>query len=259
MTPRWIVTGRMLVILALAACGTADAGSVRIEKRTEVLKSQALGGREATIHTPVFHGIKDPAVLKALQESIAAGVKEATDLSPEEWVGEWNEEGGVWLTDIDYEATYNDHDLLSLVYVITGLGAYPDHMEVYIVLDMKTGRRITAKDVFRSQEELAAKVERLRAAAVEKAIQENQRYLKEDDMTEEVLASIMEPAVQSRFTAENLDRFRLDEKGVTFVYDFGFPHVSEALEPSGEYFLGWNELRPFVKPEGPLARAQGLR
>ena len=73
-------------------------------------------------------------------------------------------------------------------------------------------------------------------------------------MTEEDLASAMEPAKQSRFGADDLNRFRLDEKGVTFVYDFGFPHVSEALEPSGEYFLSWEELRPYVEPGGPLSR-----
>jgi len=60
--------------------------------------------------------------------------------------------------------------------------------------------------------------------------------------------------VQSRFGVENLDTFRLDDKGVTFVYDFEFPHVSEALEPAGEYFLSYEELRPYINPEGPLAR-----
>lgn len=44
----------------------------------------------------------------------------------------------------------------------------PSQMEAYVVADLKTGRRLIAKDLFRSQEELAAKVDRLRAAAVEK-------------------------------------------------------------------------------------------
>lgn len=30
--------------------------------------------------------------------------------------------------------------------------------------------------------------------------------------------------------------------------------AAQALEPSGEYFLTWKELRPFVNPQGPLAR-----
>ncbi len=254
MRPKCCAAGWMLMVLGLIACGPVVAGNVRIEKKTEVLKSEAFGGRKAVIHTPVFHGIKDPALLKRIQESIAAGVRDATDSSPEEWVNEWKAEGGGWLTSIDYRVTYDDRDLLSLVYVIGGVGAYPDETEVCIVLDMKTGRRLAADGLFKSQEELAAKVERMRAAAVEKTFQEHRAHLKDREMTEEDLAMTMEPAVESRFGVENLDTFRLDDKGVTFVYDFGFPHVSQALEPSGEYFLSYEELRPYINPEGPLAR-----
>jgi hypothetical protein len=142
--------------------------------------------------------------------------------------------------------------------VVAGMGAYPDQMEVYVVADLKTGRRLTAKDLFKAQEELAAKVNRMRAAAVEKALQKHRLNLKEnpdpmDPMREEDLMATMEQAKQSRFGVENLDTFRLEDKGITFVYDFGYPHVNEALEPSGEYFLSYEELRPYVNSEGPLA------
>lgn len=251
MRPKCWVAGWMLMVLGLAACGqgapAAEARQVRIEKKREVLKA---GEREAVIHTPAFHGIADPAVFRTLQETIASGVRDVTGSSPEEWKAS----GGDWLTEIDYQVTYNRHDLLSLVYVVAGVGAYPDQMEAYVVADLKTGRRLTAKDLFKSRDELAAKVERMRAAAVEKAAQEHRAHLKDYDMTEEDLASALEPAKQSRFGVEHLDTFRLDDKGVTFVYDFGFPHVIQALEPSGEYFLSYEELRPYVNPEGPLAR-----
>jgi len=258
MRPKCWVAGWMLMILSLIACGegapAAEARQVRIEKKTELLKTDAMGGRQAVINTPVFHGIKDPALLKEIQGSIAAVVRDASGSSPEEWVKEWKEDGGGWLTEIDYQVTFHRHDLLSLAYVVGGLGAYPTEAEVSIVLDLKTGHRLTAKDLFKSQEELAARVERMRAAAVEKAIQEHRAHLKEMEMTEEDLMSTMEPAKQMRFGAENLDTFLLDDKGVTFVYDFGFPHVSQALEPSGEYFLSYEELRSYINPEGPLAR-----
>jgi hypothetical protein len=249
----WVAGWMLMMVLGLVACdqgAPAEAREVRIEKKREVLK----GLRQAVIHTPVFHGIEDPAVLKTLQESIASGVRDSTGSSPEEWTKEWKAEGGGWLTEIDYQVAYNRHDLLSLVYVVAGMGPYPDQTEAYIVADLKTGRRLAATDLFKSQEELAAKVDRMRAAAVEKTLQEHRVHLKEMEMTEEDLAATMEPAVQSRFGVENLDTFRLDDKGVTFVYDFGFPHVNQALEPSGEYFLSYEELRPYINPEGPLAR-----
>lgn len=245
---------RMIVglVLALAACEARAAESVRIEKKTEELSSEVLGGREAAIHTPVFHGIEDPAVVNRLQESIAAGLKDATGSSPEDWAREWREEGYAWLVEIDYKVTYNAHGLLSLAWVIAGMGAYPSETHAYTVLDLKTGRLLTAKDLFKSHEKLAAKLDRLRAAAVEKAFQEYRPYLKDNGMTEEDLAEALAPARESRFTVENLDTFRLDETGVTFVYDFDYPHVSKAFEPNGECFLTWKELRPYVNPQGLL-------
>lgn len=267
MRSKWIVTGWMLmgwtlITLALVACrqeesrsapaaSSADAGSIRIEKKTETLKQ---GEEEAVVHTPVLEG-GDPAVLGKVQESIAAGVKEATGSSPAEWKAEF-QGGNGWLDEIDYEVKYHRDDLLSLTYWISGTGAYPSGQSAEVNVDLRTGRLLSAKDLFRagSLAELAAKVDAMRAAAVEKAVQEHRAQLKEYEMTEEDLAATMEPAKQSRFGVDDLNRFRLDEKGVTFVYDFDFPHVTEALEPEGEYFLSYEELRPYVDPGGPLSR-----
>ena len=267
MRPKFWVAGWMLMVLGLGACkqeapvapalattpaavATPKAAALRIEKKTEVVKDEL--GEEIVINTPVFHGIEDPALLKTLQESIAAGVRDATGSSSEEWKAE----ADIWLIEIDYEVTYNRHDLLSLAYVVAGMGAYPDEMHAYVVADLKTGRRLTAKDLFKpaALEELAAKVDRMRTAAIETAIQEYRPYLEGNQMTEEDLLSTMEPAREKRFGVENLDTFRLDDKGVTFVFDFEFPHVNQALEPGGEFFLSYEELRPYINPEGPLAR-----
>jgi hypothetical protein len=260
MRPKCWVAGWMMMVLGLAACGeepavptpaapaAKPAESLRIEKKTEALKREE---REAEIHYPVFRGLR-PAILKELEAS--AGLKAGTGNSLEEWKAEFQESW--WLVEIDYEVTYNRHDLLCLTYTIDGMGAHPSTSTDDLAADLKTGRRLTAKDLFKpaSLEELAAKVDRLRVAAVEKAIQENRAYLEENAMTEEYLLEAMEPAKQMRFGVENLDTFRLGDKGVTFVRDFEFPHVHGALEPGGEFFLSYEELRPYINPEGPLAR-----
>jgi hypothetical protein len=38
------------------------------------------------------------------------------------------------------------------------------------------------------------------------------------------------------------------------MYDYGFPHVIEALEPSNEIFLPYSQLKPFIRTDGLLAR-----
>ena len=55
------------------------------------------------------------------------------------------------------------------------------------------------------------------------------------------------------FTVKNLSSFKLDERGVTFLYDFEFPHAYLAAEPEEEYFLSYKELKPVIDEKGLLA------
>ena len=57
-----------------------------------------------------------------------------------------------------------------------------------------------------------------------------------------------------KFTAENFNEFSVSDKGATILYDAGFPHVIQALEPEGRYFFTWTQLKPFIRPDGLLAR-----
>lgn len=260
MRPKFWLAGWTLMTLGLIACDREAPAApapkpaankeigLRIEKKTETLKQE---DREADIHYPVFSGLP-PAILKELEASV--GLKAGTGSSLEEWKAEFQDSS--WLVEVNHEVTYNRHDLLCLTYWIDGMGAHPSTSKDDLAADLKTGRRLTAKDLFMpaSLPELAAKVDRLRVAAVEKAIQEYRAAPESDGMTEEYLMEAMEPAKKMRFGVENLDTFRLDDKGVTFVRSFEFPHVNKALEPSGEFFLSYEELRPYVNPEGPLAR-----
>ena len=55
-----------------------------------------------------------------------------------------------------------------------------------------------------------------------------------------------------KFDVNNLDEFSVNDQGVTFLYDAGFPHAIRALQPDGENFFSYAELRPYIKRNGPL-------
>src|SRR6266566_2551097 len=57
-----------------------------------------------------------------------------------------------------------------------------------------------------------------------------------------------------KFEATNLDEFSVGPKGITFLYDAGFPHVITALEPKGRYFFSYSYLKPYIKRDGPLGQ-----
>ncbi|MEO8649737.1 MAG: hypothetical protein ABI539_11285 [Acidobacteriota bacterium] len=47
---------------------------------------------------------------------------------------------------------------------------------------------------------------------------------------------------------------RIPDRGVTFLYNYGYPLVAQAPEPSGEFFVPFAELRPYIGRDGLLAR-----
>jgi hypothetical protein len=55
-----------------------------------------------------------------------------------------------------------------------------------------------------------------------------------------------------KFGVNNLDEFSVSDKGVTFLYDAHFRHAIRALQPGGEYFFSYAELRPYIRRNGPL-------
>ena len=59
---------------------------------------------------------------------------------------------------------------------------------------------------------------------------------------------------RARFTAVELNAFSPNDKGVTFYYDYEFPHFAAGMQPDGAYFFSWGELKPFVKKDGVFGR-----
>jgi hypothetical protein len=95
--------------------------------------------------------------------------------------------------------------------------------------------------------DLATKGKQTQAAEIKRSIVE----IKKENPDEENPALLFETA---DFTVANLDRFSVSDKGITFWYDYGFPHIIQALQPEGRFFFSWTELKAFIKPDGLLAR-----
>ena len=152
-----------------------------------------------------------------------------------------------WLEQASYEVKYNKNGLLDIVLTSEGSAAYPSAIVREIVIDIKSGNRVAAADVFTNLKELTAKVGNAQKAEIKKAIVELKKELPKDD----------DPArlfTDSNYATENLDDFSVGDKGVTFIYDYGFVHAVQALQPDGRYFFSWAELKPFIKSGGLLER-----
>lgn len=152
-----------------------------------------------------------------------------------------------WLEEADFDVTYNRGGLLVVKLFYSGSGAYPDGSSKFVAINSKTGERITATQAFAQIPEL---VELIR----EKQKQFEAKQLAElKNEPEESGSDISDLLKEKQFSPSDLNEFDIDNSGITFVYDYGFPHAIQALEPESEYKFAWQEFRRFVNLKGPLA------
>jgi hypothetical protein len=153
-----------------------------------------------------------------------------------------------WLEEADFEVIYNANGILTVKLWISGTGAYPSGSISVVVVDVKRGIKITPAMVFTDLRGLAAMIRNDQQNEIAEAI----KQIKNDPELEE--PNPEELFEGKEFQIKDLERFSVNRSGVTFTYDYGFPHVIQALAPEGEYTYSWDRLRPFIKPTGLLAR-----
>ena len=193
--------------------------------------------RTFTVRRPIAK-----AATPALSRKITAAIslEKVLQLNIKEELSEYQ-----WVEEADYKVLYNQNGVLCVEQWMTGTAAYPDSVTKRVVVDVKTGLAVRPADVFKDLPALAALVKKLQTAEVAAATKE----LRSDpDARPEELFT------ETNFTVADFGEFAVDARGVTFFYDYGFPHVLEALQPAGEYRFSWAELKPFVRTDRLLAR-----
>ena len=182
----------------------------------------------------------NPAIAKKIETTIS--YEKNFDFSIKDEIGEIQ-----WLEVATYTIDYNKNGILSVTLSVMGTGAYPSEASKPVVVNLKTGGQVSTKDVFVKLSELAAKGKQKQDAEIKQAIVE----IKKENPEEENPAALFENA---DFSVENLNKFSVSDNGITFWYEYGFPHVIQAWQPEGRYFFSWAELKPFIKLDGLLAQ-----
>lgn len=196
--------------------------------------------KEAVIKYPQVAGLTDQTVLQKVQTAISlkSVIGQSLDELRTEFVESW------WLSEIDYTVNYNQNALLDLTFTISGVGAYPSTYEKHRLVSLKTGKVLKASDVFKKEAfgTIAVMVNKAMQAEVKAAI----------ETSDKEGADIRDRLANRRFQIKHLNYFSIDDKGITFLYDFDFPHVIKALEPSGRYFFSYDQLKAYIKTDGAL-------
>lgn len=155
-----------------------------------------------------------------------------------------------WLEDGGYKVDFNRGGVLSITLAISGAGAYPSSNVRHLNIDTKTGERISVVD---EMEDGArdAMMERLNGLLTAEVAKYKKLYKSPKYDVEDVDLLFGESV---GFTSENVEDFTVGGRGITFHYDYGFPHVIQALQPPGEFLLPWSELRNYIKESSVLRK-----
>lgn len=231
----------------------ADAQSVIIRPKKVVYtrkgKDVSKEKRTFDVTYPVISGAISAPVKKSLENTVS--YSRVFETSPKENLEE------TWLYNEFYKVNYNKKGILDISLTQEGSGAYPDEQTVNLIIDLKKGKAVKFNDVF--NQKLAAKL----AAMVDKKLQtEKAKIIKDIDSneydngesTKEEKETDKQMLDELKFTAENLNEFSIGNKGAIILYDAGFPHAWQALQPDGKYFFSWAQLKPFIRREGLLGK-----
>lgn len=229
-----------LIILLLSVISFAQSVIITPKKTTYKRPKPLMDFKKSfTVIRPQIKGI-NAAIAKKVETAIS--YEKNFDFSIKEEISDIQ-----WLEEANYEVDYNKNGILGITLSVSGSGAYPSESSKPVIVNLKTGTKVLAKDIFVKLSELAAKAKQMQKAEIKNAIVE----IKKENPDEENPASLFE---NTDFTVKNLDKFSISDKGITFWYDYGFPHVIQALQPEGRYFFSWAQLKPYIMRDGLLGQ-----
>jgi hypothetical protein len=237
-----------IVLIAVSATVAAQDHVIVQPRRVVIIRTGKVARdfperRKAIVRYPIVQGLTDPAALRRIQNALAMKNVFGSDLV------EYRQEAG--LLSFDYQVNYNKNYLLDIAFTDETEGAYPETHTKHFLLSLRTGRVIKAADAF-NPESLPA-LTRLADRKLKDEIKELLQANEDDKSSDADQKSMVRDQLgELKFDVNNLDEFSVNDQGVTFLYDAGFPHAIRALQPDGEYFFSYAELRPYIKRNGPL-------
>ncbi|MEK7725521.1 MAG: hypothetical protein AAB336_14305 [Acidobacteriota bacterium] len=193
-----------------------------------------------TITYPIVSGIS-PILAKKIEASIS--YKKVMLLDIEDEINNSD-----WLQEAEYQVGYNRRGVLNIYLSFTGIGAYEQYHGKNVVVDLKTGKRVTAKDVFTKLDGLVSKIKNIQKEEIAESIKEIKEQKDFGDVNTEDLFRYVD------FKKIHLEDFSVGENGISFQYDYGFPRIYMMIEPGNNYFLSWKEIKPYIKRGGLLQK-----
>ncbi|MEO7112614.1 MAG: hypothetical protein ABI183_19365 [Polyangiaceae bacterium] len=160
---------------------------------------------------------------------------------------------GGTITALDFDVLMDDNRLITLAITEETMGAYPSSNVLTDTFDLQTGKKIGADALKVDQKVALAHLldKRVHDAWKSKKQELAKAPVKEGECGPDVANGFMDGSGPS-FTVALLDGVAATKNGLTFDFDFGFPHVVLACSPAVDLSLTWKEASAFIDPKGPF-------
>jgi hypothetical protein len=234
----------IVIFTALAGIAAAQPAKLDIVPEKKVYKRT---GKDVPDFKQSFE-VRKPVIKTKLDADVRSHIEDAIDfwrvfeMDLNESLTDYT-----WLENFDYEVKYNDNHILSIALFAEGSAAYPSSGTRWVTVDTRTGEILLIDDLF-AEEKRNGLLKLINA----KMIANEAAAIKEDPEVKEALrdqrvsyGEDIQPGA-GKLDLDSLAGFFITDTGVTFVYDYGFPHVIQALEPDGSYEFTFKEIKPFV-------------
>jgi hypothetical protein len=235
--------GLLIIVLTLCLSGVTNGQSVTITPRKVDYERKNPIDAYKKRFTVIYPKIKasSPSLSQRIEETIS--YKNVSELNIDE---ELNEEQ--WLAEATYKVDYDKNGILIVTLSVSGSGAYPSTSSNTVAVDLRTGNRVTPDDIFTNLDGLAIICKKAQREEIRRAkVESRKRYPNLFRFSSELFDD-------ADFQVKDLNEFTISDRGVTFLYDYAFPHVALALQPPGQFFFSWQRLKPFIRRDGLLAR-----
>lgn len=194
----------------------------------------------------------DTAALHKIQKALT--LPDVVDMTPEDFAEQNADTPLQGLQWIKIDTNFNQHCLLGITVTGEWSAAYIQGFTNYLLFDKRTGNKLMIKDLLK-EDNLAA-LSRQLYQEIKEVAKVQRKEVETDTELNEYLAEYDAQANVSAedINAETLENFHLRKDGITFTYEFGFGHAFWVIEPpDAELTLSVNELKPYIKPGGPLS------
>ena len=148
------------------------------------------------------------------------------------------------ITELSYKINYNKNFILDITLTQESQQAYPWTEKRFIVLDLRTGKRIETDELFEAKS--LGKITKMIQTAMK-------RELKKADFEPDAAFAFKSNVKLETVKLSDLEGFSVSDKGITFLFDYDFNFASLADEPAGRYGFSWKQLKPYLKTDGLFA------